>query len=741
MVPGLLLFCLGVSLPGHFAVLPDQSAVLWFALGTGIAFLSRRTLPLSGLTLGLGLGIWAGQSWLAQSVPYDDEGQEIQLTVSVRTTPERIGDRWRFRASVTSSNLPRWQLQLSWLEPVPPLVGDLWQVTAKLFPPRGTVNFGLFDYEAWQLSQGLHGTGYVVPGKSLRLEASPSVWYFLEKLRARMSATLASEIQDEKISGALAALIIGSSTQLDPEVWQTLTRTGTNHLFIVSGLHVGLVAVLLMGVCRLSGVGMSLTLAILTVGLFGYALIVGFGLPVQRALLMTAIGLVLVRYKRMLLSSRIVIYALCLLLLNNPFAPLTAGFWLSFCAVAGLLAAHSGYRVASFDKLTVLTRTQWLALVITAPLLIVWIGQVPLNGMLANLIAVPLVGLVIIPLVLVFVILFAIGMEALASIILQLLVPLMAVTLELLRFLAERGWSHVPILPDPGIILLFAFGSLVLLLPRGIIPRWLGLLCWLPLFALSRPLTESYLKVSVLDVGQGLAVIVTGPQSTLVYDTGPSSARTDAAQQILVPALRGMGRSLIDLLVVSHADDDHAGGVESLVRALPIQAMISSDSAYGEPCDHGVLPLPDMSVSWVSLADAGLTRNANSCVVRIETDAGVILLPGDIDTEAETQLLNLIEPATLLISPHHGSRSSSSPAFLNKVAPHWVIHSAAYFSPFGHPHNSVRRRYQVRGIRQFNTSTSGAVEMTFSKGRVVIREARHSRRRFWYDAPPLDVLD
>lgn len=731
----LLCFCGGTALVGLLPTLPGEHGPVLLLLAGLLGSLRRRLWWLMGCLLGLAYGLYAAQGWLAQNLPHSLEGQTQRIIARVTTVPEPLADRFRLQVLVTQGRLKDHRLQLLILEGDPPAVGETWSLPVRLFRPRGTVNPGLFDYEAWQLQAGLHGSGYVLPShKSYRVSAAPS-WYGFHGMREKLGDYLQHQVADPVSRGALAALIIGSSQQLSESTWLTLTRTGTNHLFVVSGLHLSLVAAVIFLSLQLLRIHSGVCLLLVLCTISAYSLVVGFGLPVQRALVMTTLGLLLIHSKRLSLGLKVMVLALVGVTLLNPFASLGAGFWLSFVAVAGLLLGFAGYQAVPGNHLLLYTRTQWVALVSTAPILLLWMAQVPLMSLVANFTAVPVLGLLVVPLIIAFLVLLAVGCDELAGLILTLLQWVLERLLQWLNWLAQRDWTHVYWLEVGPQFLLCLIGSALLLAPRGLVPRWLGLFCWLPIFSganVSDPV-QNYLQVTVLDVGQGLSVLLTTPQTTVVYDTGPSSLTSDAAAQVLLPELKKQERTMIDLLIVSHGDDDHAGGVQSIVARVPVQKAISSDPDYGAHCTRGSAQFHELTIHWRALTGRDLSRNTASCVVEVQHPLGSVLLPGDIDTAAEFRLRDFWRPVDLLISPHHGSLSSSGTGFINRVAPKWVIHAAGHDNSFGHPHPAVVARYQNRGIRQYLTAADGAVTVRFTDDRVMIQRARQSERRFWYD--------
>ncbi len=412
------------------------------------------------------------------------------------------------------------------------------------------------------------------------------------------------------------------------------------------------------------------------------------------------------------------------------------GFWLSFGAVAGLVLAFSGRQRNAEQDWQIGAKTQWVALIVTAPLLIVWLGQVPLISVLANIIMIPFISFVIVPLVLVYLACLLVGLVGVSELLIIVLQELMIIGLLLIHALADSNWMIYPPTFSNVEKTLVVLGCVLVLLPPGFVPRWFAVFCWLPIFSNdSSEMDERFLRVDILDVGQGLSVVITSANTTVLYDTGPSYSRRDAGEQIVVPTLIRLGKDRLDLMVVSHGDDDHAGGVNSILDRFPVQVLVSSDRRFGRDCIRGSIVLPDFSAEWFALDHQRLNRNSRSCVLLIRSEFGEILLPGDIEADAEYLLNTKLISARLLISPHHGSMSSSTPGFINSVNPAWVVHSNGHLNRFGHPHVEIAERYENRGVRQFQTAQSGSVSFIFTEDQVEIREARKTRPRFWYDAP------
>jgi competence protein ComEC len=428
----------------------------------------------------------------------------------------------------------------------------------------------------------------------------------------------------------------------------------------------------------------------------------------------------------------------------DPWALLQAGFWLSFAAV-GLLMANDplqaqGAPVGTLGRLRAALRAQVVASLGLAPLSLAFFQQVSLVGLLANLVAIPWVTLLVTPLALLGVAWAALWQVAAAA-----LSPLVLVLQALVTW-PGAVW-HAPAAPAWAVacgLLAAAVG----LLPLPWRLRLLALPLVLPLLwpAVVRP-PEGRFELVVLDVGQGTAVLVRTRSRLLVYDSGPAYARdADAGQRIVVPLLRARGEHRIDRLVLSHRDADHVGGAESLRAALPIGSWHTSlapthplrvAAQAHETCEAGQRWDWD-GVRFEFLHPAAGTPlaeakpNALSCVLRVVDAAGrSVLLTGDIEAPQEAALVARFGTALrsdLLLVPHHGSRTSSTDAWLDAVQPRVALVQAGYRSRYGHPAAEVLARYQARGIMLVRSDRCGA--WTWLDG--AFECARDARRRYWH---------
>ncbi|BCX89829.1 competence protein ComEC [Methylomarinovum tepidoasis] len=734
-----LVFLLGILAALVFGPGPGLAVVVAVALLRG----GVRGRWFVGGCLWYCLALW----WWAP-LPQVLEGRDFVVQGRVVDFPRRLPHGRRFDFKVKSpEDLPD-RLRLSWYGGPPLHPGQRWQLKVRLKPPRGFANPGGFDYGRWLFARGIGATGYVRKSRQNRLLAPAAG---IDALRMRLAQAIDRSVGGVPQGGIVAALALGRRDGIGEEEWRALRATGTTHLVAISGLHVGLVAGLLLGLGRrlwlwwgsaridADAVGAWLAWS----GALGYAALAGFSLPTRRALLMLAVALLAWRWRRAVSPWRGLDLALLGVCLLDPRAPLQGGFWLSFGAVAWILYVLQG-RCRPLPRWQAALKVQLALLPGLAPVGLWLFGQVGGLAPLANLIAVPLVGLVVVPLVLAGCALHFL-MPGPAAAVWQGAARLLAVLFEGLDQVAEIGagvWHG----PGPGLAAVAAalLGTLWLLAPRGIPGRWLGALLWLPLLwpPLPRP-PAGEVWVTVLEVGQGLAVVAETASHVLVYDTGPRfSPRFDAGRDIVAAYLCHRGWNRLDRIVVSHADRDHSGGLAGLRGGFPAPVWSSAAALADVPCRQGQAwrwDGVDFEMLWPTAAALG--ENDRSCVLRIATGAGEVLLPGDLERAGEAALSAQAGgalQARVLVAPHHGSRTSSSPGFLRAVSPDYVLVSSGHRNRFGFPHPEVVARYRALGAKVLNTAESGAIQ---------VRVGRAFRVRTWRggglsdDAGLLDGLE
>jgi len=716
--------------------------------------------------------IWAAAcaQWrLADALPAEWEGRDVTITGVVSSLPQSYERSLRFEFHVEQvltpgARVPQ-RIVLSWWgsaarderpATLPDLhPGERWQLTVRLKRPHGLANPHGFDYEAWLLERGIRATGYVRPKSGARkLQAmvhEPGYW--VEVLRERMRSRIQGVLGDAPSAGVITALVMGDQRAIPPEQWQVFTRTGVNHLMSISGLHVtmlsGLAFALMNFLWRRSA---RLTLALpalkaasvagLLVGI-GYALLAGFAVPAQRTVFMLAVVALALWTGRATAAGPVLATALLAVLVIDPWAVLAPGFWLSFGAVA-IIMLVSVNRLRQPHWVVTWARVQWAVTLALVPALLAMFQQVSLVSPIANALAIPLVSLVVVPLALA-------GTVIPVDAILQLSHWIMAWCVEALQWLSalpDAAWEqHAP--PAWAVIVAMA-GAVWLLLPRGFPARWIGAFAFLPMLLITpAPPEEGVLRLTVLDVGQGLAVVAQTKNHALLFDTGPAfGPSADSGNRVIVPYLRASGIKRLDRMIISHDDLDHSGGAMSVLQAVPVAEVLSSLPDM----DPLVLLAPEeqrcragQQWTWNGVrfdmlapeaAEDVAKPNDRSCVLKITTAGGSVLIPADIERRAERALLATAPEmlrADVLIAPHHGSKTSSSAEFVQAVAPRAVIFAMGYRNRFGHPHADVVARYRELGSALYRTDDGGAIGFEMQSGRPLLLSRYRDRYvRYWH---------
>ncbi|MDR1708445.1 MAG: DNA internalization-related competence protein ComEC/Rec2 [Candidatus Accumulibacter sp.] len=772
---GIVFLQLQAALPGAAGVavcgLAGVGGLVFAGRGGGIA---RRAVALCACALlGFAWAAWRAEIRLADELPAEWEMRDIELTGVVAELPRRSGLSERFAFAVESvetpgARVPR-RILLSWnlaageageengtaAEAARLRPGERWRLTARLRRPHGSANPQGFDYEAWLLERGFRATGAVLaraPAERLAgFVARPA--YAVERLREALRRRFLAALPGAPHAGVLVALAIGDQRAIPEAQWETFRRTGITHLVSISGLHVTMIAAL----CALAAgflwrragrlmlwlPAQKAAVAAGALAALAYSAIAGFEVPAQRTLYMLAVVALALWSGRNLGAGRTLPLALLAVLVIDPWAALAVGFWLSFGAVALLFFAGSA-RLGGAPGETGLLHgaraglwrwgaAQWAVTVGSLPLLLLFFQQFSLVSPLANAVAIPAVSFIVTPLALISALL---PWDPL----LQLDHWLLSLLMDWLDWLS--GWPvWQQAAPPPWAVALALVGVAWLLLPRGFPARWLGLCLVAPVLALPPPRPppgEAW--IDALDVGQGLAVLVRTARRDLLYDTGPGyGGGGDAGSRIVAPYLRAVGVKRLDALVVSHRDQDHAGGLESIRAHGPIGRFLTSIPGIGaEPCIAG------QSWEWdgvrfamlhplaADYADPARRPNAMSCVLRVEAGGGVFLLTGDIETGDERALVaraGRALRADALAAPHHGGRGSSSPRFVEAVSPREVIFSAGYRNRFGHPRPEILHRYPA--ARHWRTDRDGAVHVILGK-ETQVSSWRGERPRYWY---------
>ncbi|WP_421555165.1 DNA internalization-related competence protein ComEC/Rec2 [Pseudomonas kitaguniensis] len=737
------MFALGLGLLS-LRFLPALPPAGWLLalLVLALMLLPFRTYPVAFFLLGLSWASLSAQGALDDRLTLALDGQTRWVEGRVIGLPQQTSTGVRFELSdgwSRNARLPK-RIRVSWHGGPPVHSGERWRLAITLKRPSGLLNFHGFDHEAWLLAQRIGATGSVKDGQ--RLAPARNAWR--DSVRQRLQA-----LDAQGREAGLAALVLGDGSGLGADDWRILQDTGTVHLLVISGQHIGLLAGLIYGlVAGLARYGfwpralpwLPWACGLAFAAALGYGLLAGFGVPVQRACVMA--GLVLLwrlRFRHLGVWWPLLL-ALNGVLVLEPLASLQPGFWLSFAAVAVLLLTFSG-RLGPWNLWQVWARPQWLIAIGLFPVLLVLGLPISLTAPVANLFAVPWISLVVLPLALLGTALLAV--PVVGEGLLWLAGGALDGLFRGLALLAEQRPAWIPAQVPIGYWWVSLAGAVLLLLPKGVPFRLLG---WpMLLLALYPPrelVPHGQVEVVQLDVGQGLALILRTRHHTLLYDAGPRSGDFDLGARVVLPSLRKLGVGALDMMVISHAHADHAGGAAAVVRALAVKRVVGGET-QGLPVFLGTQPcISGEQWEWDGVSfelwqwPGATSSNPKSCVLQVQANGERLLLTGDIDRAAERALLDspLSVPTDWLQAPHHGSRSSSSEAFVQGLAPKSVLISRGRGNAFGHPHPQVMARYQAVGSRVYDSAEQGAIRLQL--GAFKPPEVARSQRRFWREALP-----
>lgn len=767
-----------------------------------LCFILRKKSPILSLSFALLGGFFYCDTTsidvMQNRIPSALEGLPLTVTGTIVSIPEGHDQNVHFefllKEILKNNDEQTWRLpqkiRLAWYSPqtnkTPNLhVGETWQLSVKLKQARSTFNPASFDYEGWLFTHRISATGYVMRNADPK-KISTSFWkdptnHWRENVQIQIEQAL---VNDSNL-GMIEALAIGVRDQLSTQQWQAMQATGTNHLVAIAGLHVGFVVSFVYFLVKFlwrrvhmlmlylpaheAGIIFSLFAA------FYYSALAGFALPTQRALIMLSVGLLANLFRRHIPPWQALSVALMLVLLYDPLCVFSESFWLSFIAVGMILFCISdrlNFSACRFKSL----RIQWVIALGLAPITLYFFHQISLINLIANAIAIPWVAFISLPLILFGVMILPLN-HTLAYLAWHLAAKSLILYWPMITTLASfdrlQWHTYIPNLLSLCIAML---GCVIFLAPKGFPFRYLGLFGFLPLiYPKTENINSGEFILTQLDVGQGLSTLIQTAHHTMLFDTGPRlSADYDMGQSVVIPALEQKHIKKLDLMIISHADNDHSGGSKSVLQNLPVKMILTSVPAlYAQLPDRlptrlgtpnrfsEVLqkhwPKPQVlscetgqhwqwdNVNFMVLSPdknyASQKSNDRSCVIRVSNTFNSLLLTGDIEKTTEKHLLATTAPhmlkADLIIAPHHGSKSSSSEAFVNTVHPSWVFYATGYRNRFHFPHAEVVSRYNKIGTQSLDTAQDGEIILKIqSKNKTLSPiQTRKTDKHFWNFTP------
>lgn len=634
--------------------------------------------------------------------------------------------------------------------------GDIWQFALRLRRPRAFWNPGSFDYQAELFQQNICATGYLLEKLPLRLIQRANAYYLIDNLRQKITANVKKALQNSPLLGLICALTTGIRGEITDKQWQVMRGTGTNHLFAISGLHLSFIAGIIYWIvrfvcCRIPYVTLyipapKISSALTLLSAIFYSALAGFAIPTQRALLMlSAFSLAIIK-RRYLTSWHSFHLALLIILILEPFSVLSASFWLSFTAVLLIFYAVSN-RMKSLKGWRAGCRIQLTVSLGLIPLSLLFFHQISWISFAANLIAIPSIGFLILPLSLLGSLL-SLASSVFGNPILIFSEKLLELLWKVLNFFSEISLAqYYAYLSSRWIVVSSLIGILLLLAPKGMPTRCLGFIWILPLFFFENQGPHyGDIWIHLLDVGQGLASVVRTQHHVLIYDTGPRlSASFDAGKLVVLPFLQTIGVKKVNLMVISHGDNDHSGGAMIILKQIQVDKVISSIPKKILPkianlCEEKMYWQWD-GISFEILyppMNHHYLGNNSSCVLKISNHLQSILLVGDIEKAAENYLVHTKQKdlqSTVLIVPHHGSKTSSSIEFLNYVQPVYALFPTGFHNRFKFPHKIVLNRYQRLGSKIYNTATGGTITLKLNalSNNIQAETYDEKNHHFWQD--------
>ena len=737
-------FAVGVLLSFALPFVPPPAA--WAAAfccaAAALLRWKRAGLLLLLLLVGAAYGVWRTELALAQRWPSEKQGETLATAVRVTGLAQDDGRRVRFTAEAVADDGRSYRVQLADYRRRDWPAGSVWRLNLRMRAPVGENNARGFGREAWALANGIDALATAGAQRQALAASngfSDGLSDGLLRLRAAVSASWRRMPQETADGAALMrALAVGEQDALRGEWWQAFRPLGLNHLVSVSGLHVSMVALLAAWLAKRLLLVLPvaprrpkvwLLAAGVAAALF-YTALAGFAVPTLRSLLMVAAVAAAWAAGGAASAWRGWWFALALVLLLDPSAALAAGSWLSFGLVAALLWAES-WRTGRRSWPLAALRGQWAA-TLASSVATGWLfSALPLASPLANAPMIPWFSWVLVPLALAASLLPFYPLQYAAA-------WLGEQTLQALAWLAAYApeWG-VAAAPWP-LSALAAAAACVWLLPRGAGLRpWAALVLAGFVFYRPAPPEQGRLKTVVIDVGQGLSVYFQTASHVLLFDTGTEGA----AQMQTLPALRALGVRRPDVLLLSHHDADHDGGAPLLAAALRPHAVLAGQPEFypqAQSCrEEKAWEWDGVRFELLDTGRGGAGDNGQSCVLRVLAGETAVLVTGDLDTRGEAELVRRYGNALrsqVLVLGHHGSKGSSSGAFVNAVSPDYAVASAGFGNPYGHPAREVQTRLSAHGAHLLRTDRQGA--WLFDSGGQTLSARQWQPKRFYWQQKP-----
>jgi len=761
MRTGTIAFMIGIVAGQQSSQIPSTAWLLLFPITVLGLFWSKGWVKLVfALLLGFSWSFVSIVLFQHNQFPTELEGKELLVEGVISSIPKTSSRSTQFNFKTRLEN-KGYQFKLGWYEKLHqiPQAGERWRLLVKLKRPHGSMNPGGFDYERSLYRKAISATGYIrrneVNQKLSNAIDSISLSQSVAKLRQLISSSLRKQLKDKPHQGLVEALAIGNRDRITSEEWKVLTATGTIHLVAISGLHIGLVAGFAFFLIRLfvsnsqfilRRVPAQIPAAIAAIfAALIYALLAGFSIPTQRAFIMVCVVMFSLIQRRSIRPSNVLAFSLLVILIFDPMSVLDIGFWLSFGAVATILFAATG-RIKSASSIKSWGRIQFVIAIGMLPLMLLFFQRVSVVAPIANLLAVPWVSFVTVPVTLFATSLLDVA-PSLSTWLLGIATDSLAILWYVLEKLAAQSWSVVDTsAPLAWTLIPASLGAFYLLMPRGMPAKWLALLLFLPALLITRQSPDvGELRMTLIDVGQGLSVLLQTKQHSLIFDTGPRySSSFDAGEKIVLPFLKHHGINSLDALVVSHGDNDHSGGANAILNNISVKRIYSGANPQRWHNTEAMVCQAGQSWQWDNVrfeilhpqAEMTIGGNNQSCVLQVRVGKTVVLLPADIEQRAETKLIERYGEklrSNVLVAPHHGSKTSSSQSFISTVSPDIILIANGYRNRYRFPHARVIKRYENKQISWLETQNSGAISLIVTpSGISQPTRWREKLRRYWH---------